>query len=162
MHRQRKQSGFSLVEVLVATLLVGLSVAALVAANGAFSMVNGAGVDLSTAEFLIEQIKEWTTVVAVLDPQSGTTTFGLEEPNMVDADDIDDFDGQTFSPPVSSGGNPLAQLSSFSQQVVVENVSATNFSQVVGDHSSMFVRTTVSVSQNNSPIASASWIRARY
>lgn len=162
MNWQRKQSGFSLVEVLIATLLVGLSVAALLAANGAFSMVTGAAVDLSTAEFLIEQIREWTTVVAVLDPQSGTTTFGLEEPNMLDADDLDDFDGQTFSPPVSLGGNPLVLLSSFSQQVVVENVSATNFSQVVGDHASMFVRTTVSVSQNNNPIASASWIRARY
>ena len=81
---------------------------------------------------------------------------------MVDADDIDDFDGQTFSPPVSAGGNPLAQFSSFSQQVVVENVSATNFTQVVADHSSMFVRMTVSVSQNNNTIATASWIRARY
>ncbi|MCH7920157.1 MAG: prepilin-type N-terminal cleavage/methylation domain-containing protein [Planctomycetes bacterium] len=162
MNWQRKQSGFSLVEVLIAALLVGLSVAALLAANGAFSMVTGAAVDLSTAEFLIEQIREWTTVVAVLDPQSGMTTFGLEEPNMLDADDLDDFDGQTFSPPVSLGGNPLVLLSSFSQQVVVENVSATNFSQVVGDHASMFVRTTVSVSQNNNPIASASWIRARY
>ena len=162
MKCRRKQSGFSLVEVLIATLLVGVSVVALLAANGASSMVNGAGADLSTAEFLVEQIREWTTVLAVVDPQGGTTTFGLEEPNMVNADDIDDLDGQTFSPPVSAGGNPLAQFPSFSQQVVVENVSATDFTEVVGDHSSMFVRLTVSVSQNNNTIATASWIRARY
>lgn len=162
MKCQRKQSGFSLVEVLIATLLVGVSVVALLAGNGAFSMVNGVGVDLSTAEFLVEQIREWTTVMEVVDPEGGTATFGLEEPNMVDADDIDDLDGQSFSPPVAAGGDPLAQFSSFSQQVVVENVSATDFTQVVGDHSSMFVRTTVSVNQNNNTIASASWIRTRY
>ena len=43
MCSQMRQNGFTLAEVLIATLLVGLSVYALLAANGAFSMVNGAG-----------------------------------------------------------------------------------------------------------------------
>src|SRR5210317_1634039 len=98
MHTHKKRTGFTLTEVLIATLLVGLSVYALLAANGAFSMVNGVGVDMTTAEFLVEELRERTAVLPVLDPQSTTSTFGLEEPNMVDADDIDDYDGQTFSP----------------------------------------------------------------
>jgi prepilin-type N-terminal cleavage/methylation domain-containing protein len=55
--KRRETRGFTLVEVLIATLLVGLAIAALVAANGSFSMANVAGADLSTAEFLAEQIR---------------------------------------------------------------------------------------------------------
>ena len=60
--------GFSLIEVLIATVLIGLSIAALVAANGSFSMANVTGADLSTAEFLAEQIRELTTMLPVADP----------------------------------------------------------------------------------------------
>ena len=100
------------------------------------------------------------TVVTGLAPFSGT--FGLEEPNMVTADDVDDYDGQTFSPPIDAGGNALSDLSAFTQQITVENVSKTDLAQVVADHSSDFVRITVTVSQNNQNISAASWIRARY
>ena len=49
----RKQ-GFTLIEVLVAVVLIGLAIASLVAANSSFTRANGAGVNLSTAEFGIE------------------------------------------------------------------------------------------------------------
>ena len=58
--------------------------------------------------------------------------------------------------------NTLNDYTTFSQQVTVENVSASNFEQVVGDHSSYFVRVTVGVYQNSQLITSASWLRARY
>ena len=50
----------------------------------------------------------------------------------------------------------------FSQQITVENVSASNFEQVVGDHTTDFVRVTVRIFQNAREISSASWLRARY
>ena len=162
MNTRKKQTGFTLVEVLIATILVGLSIAALLTANGAFSMINGVGADMTTAEFLVEQVRECTAVLPVLDPQTNTGTFGLEEPNMVNADDVDDYDGQTFSPPIDAGGNALADFSAFTQQIAVENVSKTDLAQVVADHSSDFVRISVIVSQNNQNISAASWIRARY
>jgi len=157
-----KTGGFSLVEVLIATILIGLSIAALVAANGSFTMANDAGADLSTAEFLIEQIREMTTMLAVIDPETETTTFGPEETSVAGYDDLDDFDGQTFSPPINANKVPMASYPTFSQQVVVENLDPSNFNQVVGDHASDFVRVTATVSQNGRPISSASWIRARY
>ena len=58
--------GFSLIEVMIATVLIGLSIAALVAANGSFSMANVAGADLSTGEFVAEQIRELTTMLPVV------------------------------------------------------------------------------------------------
>ncbi len=160
----RNIRGFSLVEVLIATILIGLSIAALVAANGSFSMANDAGGDLSTAEFLIEQLRELTTMLPVVDPQLKATTFGPEtgETSLALYDDLDDFDGQTFSPPIGADRAVLAGYTSFSQQITVENLDPSNFNQVVADHGSDFVRITVIVSQNARPVSSATWIRARY
>jgi len=73
--------------VLIAVVLVGLAITALLVANSSFTIANGAGTDLSTAEFLIEQIRELTAMLPVIDPQSSTTTFGPEETNLADYDD---------------------------------------------------------------------------
>ncbi len=162
MNTDLKQAGFTLVEVLIATILVGLSVSALLTANGTFSMVNGVGADMTTAEFLMEQVRERTTTLSVLDPQSTTNTFGLEESDIVNADDIDDYDGQAFSPPIDAAGNTLTEFSAFTQRITVENVSKNDLALVVGDHSSDFVRISVVVAQNNQDITNASWIRSRY
>ncbi len=160
----RTTRGFSLIEVLIATILIGLSIAALVAANGSFTMANDAGGDLSTAEFLIEQLRELTTMLPVVDPQLEATVFGPEtdETSLALYDDLDDFDGRTFSPPIGADRAVLAGYPSFSQQITVENLDPSNFNQVVADHGSDFVRVTVIVSQNGRQVSSATWIRARY
>lgn len=163
MRDRKYRRGFTLIEVLVSIILVGLAVASLVAANSAFTMANGLGTDLSTAEFLIEQIRELTTLLPVVDPMSGTTVFGPETgENLATYDDLDDFDGLTFSPPIGADRNALNAFASFSQQVTVENVNASNFEQVVSDHGSDFVRVTVRVFLNSKEISSTSWLRALY
>lgn len=154
--------GFSLIEVLIAIILVGLAIVSLVTANIAFTKANATGADMSTAEFLVEQIRELTALLPVVDPQTDTSTFGPEEANLEDYDDLDDFDGAGFSPPISADRDVLNNFAAFSQQITVENVNAANFEQVVGDHSSSFVRVTVKVFLNSQQISSAAWIRARY
>ncbi len=135
-------SGFSLIEVLIAIVLVGLAIVSLIAANSSFTQANAAGRDLSTAEFLIEQIRELTTL----------TDYG----------DLYGFDGASFSPPKGADGEDLNDFAAFSQEITVENVSAANFEEVVSDHSSFFVRITVKVFLNSREISSTSWIRAQY
>ena len=89
--------GFTLIEVLIAILLVGLAIVSLVSANGSFTQANGAGVELSTAEFLIEQIRELSAVLDVIDPDTGIATFGPEaSETLADYDDLDDFHGAVF------------------------------------------------------------------
>jgi prepilin-type N-terminal cleavage/methylation domain-containing protein len=163
-------AGFSLIEVLIATVLVGMAIAALVAANGSFSMANVAGADLSTAEFLIEQIRELTTMLAVADPEAAAwTVLGPEAGETLDTyDDVDDLDGfnsAALGAPISAGRTLLNNLSAFSQQVIVQRVNPSNFDETWSDDhdpSSNFVRITVSILENGRPISSASWIRARY
>jgi prepilin-type N-terminal cleavage/methylation domain-containing protein len=156
------RNGFSLIEVMIAVVLVGLSITALAVATNSFTTANGVGADLSTAEFLIEQIRELTTLLVVVDPESTTTTFGPEEASLAGYDDVDDFDNASFSPPINANRAAINDLAGFTQQVIVQNVNATNFDTVVADHGSAFVRITVNVSQNGQLISSANWIRARY
>ena len=158
------EGGFSLIEVLVAIILVGLAVVCLVASNSSFTKANAAGTELSTAEFLSEQIKELTMLLPVVDPETEDETFGPEDgETLANYDDLDDFDGlPPFSPPINANKLPLNDLAAYSQQVTVENVDASNFEQVVADTTSAFVRVTVKVYLNSKEICSTSWLRARY
>jgi len=162
MRDTKYKNGFSLIEVLIAVILVGLAITALVVANSSFTIANSAGTNLTTAEFIIEQIRELTTLLPVVDPQTPTATFGPEEASLAGYDDLDDFDGASFSPPINSNRELLNDFTAFSQHVTVENVNPADFEQVVSDHSSHFVRVTVKVFLNAKEISSASWIRARY
>lgn len=142
MKDTRYKDGFSLIEVLIAIVLVGFAIASLVTANIAFTKANGAGVELTTAEFLIEQIRERTV--------------------LVDYAGLYAFDDESFCPPQNANGDVLDELAAFSQQITVENVSASDFEQVEIDHSSDFVRVTVKVFLNSRQISSAKWLRTRY
>ena len=157
-----KRGAFTLAEVLVATVLIGLAIVSLIIANRAFAQVNGAAVKLTTAEFLIDQIRELTMSLDVVDPQGGET-FGPETgESLSNYDDLYDFDGLTFSPPINSGRQQLTDLGAYSQQITVENVDATNFEQVVLDGGSPFVRITVRVFINAEELSSRQWLRAIY
>jgi prepilin-type N-terminal cleavage/methylation domain-containing protein len=161
--------GFTLIEVLIATVLIGFSIAALVAANGSFSMANVTGADISTAEFLVEQIRELTAMLplvepgattwTVLGPEAGETTLGLYD----DVDDFDGFNSATLGAPISAQRTPLIDLAAFSQQITVQKLNPANFNQTWADNTgSNFARVTVNILQNGRQISSASWIRARY
>jgi len=166
MRNGKYNSGFSLIESLIAILLVGFAMVSLLAANGTFTKANGAGTDLSTAEFLVEQIRELSALLPVVEPntpESAVDVFGPEPgETLATYDDLNDFDGTSFSPPINANRSPLAELAAFSQQVTVQNVNASNFEQVVADHSSAFIRVTVRVYVNSKEISSARWLRARY
>ncbi len=134
-----KKRAFTLIEVLIAIILVGLAIASLLGANLAFTRANGSGAELSTAEFLIEQIRELTAMKAY--------------------NDLSAFNDRMYSPPIGANEEVLNAFSSYTQQIVVENVSDTNFTIVVGN--SNFVRITTSIYLNGKKITSASWIRAK-
>ena len=138
----KKTNGFTLIEALFAALLLGLVVAALAAASGAFTMANGYGVDLSTAEFLIEEVRE----------QTANVDFETL---------ITNYDGQTFSPPIDVRGVAMFDFGQFAQQVSIEHVQSGNFDQIDISGSSDFIRVTVTVTKGGKPISTTSWIRAR-
>lgn len=142
MLKTRNKNAFTLIEVLIAVVLVAVAVASLVGANVSYTKANGAGVDLSTSEFLVEQIRELTLVT--------------------DFDNLQLLDGQVYSPPHAADGSSLSEFAVFSQAITVENVNPGNFEQVVADGSSDFVRVTVTVALNSRQISEASWLRTSH
>ncbi len=138
--RYRRRQGFTLLEALFAAMLIGLAIAALLGTSSAFTMKNAAGVDLSTAEFLIEEIREMTA----------------SEP----FDILPAYDGQSYNPPIDVEKHLLEDFSAFTQQIQVQYVNASNLTQTVPGPTD-FVRITVTILKKDRPISSASWIRAR-
>ena len=140
-HERLTKNGFTLIEVLLAIILVGLAIASLLAASKSFTSVNAAGSQSTTAEFLIEQIRELTA--------------------MKTYNDLPAFNDRTYSHPngpIGSNGEVLNNFAAFSQQITVENVSDTDFTAVVP--TSHFVRVTVKIFLNAKEISSACWVRA--
>jgi prepilin-type N-terminal cleavage/methylation domain-containing protein len=135
--------GFTLVEVLFAVLLVGLSIAGLTAANYAYSQANGAAVDISTAEYLAEQIRELTATKSITEiPQTSWRPVA--------------------NAPVNAQGTLLpAEFSIWTQQVSVQALQA-DLSTVDTGANPSFYRVTVRILKGSSEISSSSWIRARY
>lgn len=156
------KNGFTLIEVLISIVLMGIVISALVGANICFTDASGESLKLSNAQFLTEQIRQLTALLAADDPQTGIATFGTEEAGLSGYDDIDDFDNKTFSPPINLMREQLTDFTGYSQKINVENVSESNLEQVVSDKGSDTLRVTVEVSLNSELLTSTSWLRARY
>jgi prepilin-type N-terminal cleavage/methylation domain-containing protein len=142
-----KKQAFTLIEVLIAIILVGLAIASLLGANLAFTRANGSGAQLSTAEFLIEQIRELTVMKVYNETHN----------------DLSPLDGITYSHPngpIGSNGEVLNDFASYSQQITVKNVKDNDFTSD-GDTSSHFVKITVKILLSGKEISSACWIRAK-
>lgn len=165
MIRNRKhQKAFTIMEVLVAAVVIALAITALLGGNRAFSQANGVAVQISNAEFLIGQIREMMLRTPVVDPETEDDTFGTEsgEYFVGDYDDLDDYDDRTFSPPIDVYQNTISDLAAYSQRVTIQNIDADDFSTTVADHGSDFVRVTVQILLNGEVVASENWIRARH
>ena len=157
-----KRKGFTLIEVLVSAILIGVIVTAIVASGGLFNRANAVGIDISSSEFLAEEIREMLMTLPMTDPATGKTTFGPEvgENSAMLYDDVDDFDGAVFSPPRDVNRQQLTKFAQFTQEITVENVSNSNFAVVVADHGSNFMRITVKIKMNGQVVNTAVWVRS--
>lgn len=138
MKTKHNAHGFTLIEALFASMLIGMVIVSLVAASGAYTIVNGVGIDMSTAEFLIEEIRELTAPM----------TF----------DELLTYEGVTYNPPIDIEKIEMTEFSAFSQVVTIEYVQASSLETVVTGPTD-FVRVTVTVTKNGQAVSSASWIR---
>lgn len=144
MRTKTSKTGFTLLEALMAAMLIGLAIAALAASSGAFTTYNAAGVDLSTAEFLIEEIRELTA----------STAFA----------DLGDFNNQSYNPPRNAdtdNDTRMTEFSTYTQNVTVTYVTSANLG-TVSAAATDFRRITVTITKNGQAVTSASWIRAQY
>ncbi len=92
---QARRAAFTLIETALATVIVGVGVLAMVAAQQAFHQQNNWSTHASIAERLGNEIREMSLLLPRHDPVTGNATWGPEtsETSWEDYDDVDDFDG---------------------------------------------------------------------
>src|SRR5688572_21645248 len=93
--RPRIRRGFTLIEAALASIIVGVGVLALVAAQQAFHQKNMWSTHASTGTWLANELREMTLNLPRHDPVTGAGVWGPEENGLSidDFDDLDDFDG---------------------------------------------------------------------
>lgn len=152
--RRTRQRGFTLIEASLVTVIVGVGVLAIVAAQQAYHKQNAYSQRVGTALLLANEIRELTMHLPQHDSITNTQYWGPEpnEPDVDQFDDLDDFDGSagsgvTFSPPIDALRQAIPNMAGWSQVVTVENVLPTyiNASVTAPDNSTDLMRFTVRV-----------------
>lgn len=160
----RARDGFTLTEVAVATAIVGIGVAALMACLVAGTRTNRAGQQLAQAVFLIQEIREWSLKL----PFSDTDPDDVGNPPGQDGwdpqvfvDDLDDLMGVTYSPPRNACGQKLTGMRGWSQTITLTWRNPDQLTSIVTPGTSDIIHVQVKVAYQGRKVRSAGWLVAR-
>ncbi len=121
-----RSRGFTLVEVVVASLLVGGVLVATLALVGDVRSAQTSMSSQAQGQFLAEDLLAEIMMFGFSDPDQ-LATFGTEagENGMSRArfDDVDDYHGWSASPPELQGGTPMAAFTGWTRSVEVVHVA---------------------------------------
>ena len=162
--RYRKLArGFSLVEVAVATIIIGLGVAALMVSVGAGTRTNNEGMKLTEAVFLAQEMREWTLKLPFVDPNLPNSPPGPEgsENPQVSVDDLDDLMNVTYSPPRNGQGSPITDMAGWSQHITITWQDENSLALTVSNGSSNFVYVEVRIAYQGQEVLTTGWLVAR-
>ena len=124
--RGRRRTAFTLMEAMLATIIVGIGVTSSMALFAACTRQNAVAANTTAAMHLAQNIQETMAGLPLIDPEFGDLYFGAArlEPGelrgrLKDYDDVDDYDGESFNPPIDSTGQAISSMSQFTQVVSV-------------------------------------------
>jgi len=130
----KRRNAFTMIEVVMATLLVGLLLVAAMNTLGAATRGQLTNGERGRASLLAGDLMAEILTQAYRDPEGGVgigPDTGEGTTTRADFDDVDDYDGWTRSPPEDANGAALVSGSGLTRSVTVDCVSATNLTQVV-------------------------------
>ena len=158
----RQRGGFSLVEILMAAILLAIGVAGLLSAMAAGTQTNQAGRDLATASFLAQEIREYTLRLPFADPD--TDDSAAPGPNGSDpktfVDDLNDMMAVTYSPPRDGQFKQIAGMTDWSQEVKITWRDPKQLTKEVDPGKSNVVYVQVTIKHHGVHILTTGWIVA--
>lgn len=159
--RSRSRQGFTLIEAALVTTIISFGVLAMLQLLAVGTVSNNDGAEMSTAINLAKSIRELMIGMPIADPTT-PTNWGSEPGEVLGGpagyDDIDDFDGKTYSPPIDARRTSIAALPDWSQTIRVQTVDPNLLTSTVPNGTTAAVRVTVTVSRNGKQITSYSWV----
>lgn len=166
--------GFTLIEAGLATIIVGTGILAAVQLFGVCAQQNMQSNRATVAMMLANNVQEAMGTATFNDPQTGRATYGPEAgETLAGYDDLDDFNNQTFSPPIDANRTSIPSMAQYSQVVTVRPVFPEQLSSNSNDASPTIatstytgaVRVRIRVFYRASPTSTAdevytrSWVR---
>ncbi|MFA6133129.1 MAG: prepilin-type N-terminal cleavage/methylation domain-containing protein [Phycisphaerae bacterium] len=159
--------GFSLVEVAVATAIIGIAVTALMASLAAGTRSNRASQQLTQAVFLAQELREWTSTLPFKDPDPADANNppgpdGTSPQSFVD--DLDDLTGVTYSPPVDCTSAPAQRLNGlrgWSETFTLTWRDPNNLTHAVSNGGSEIINVQVDIKYQNRIVLTSGWIVAK-
>src|ERR1700733_5299069 len=120
MFRTRTARGFTLIEAALATIIVGVGIVSTMTLFAACSQQASSANQITTATMLANNVHEALAGLSFGDPTFGHQYFGPEPgETLATYNDIDDFDGSKFNPPIDAQRNQIPTLSKYTQWVTV-------------------------------------------
>lgn len=169
------RAGFSLVEALIAVLLLAVGTVPLIWGLRLHTEFNYHGSNMSRATALAQEIREWTLNLPFTDPDEGDGGKPPGADGSSPATYVDDLDdlyvegGLTYSPPVCTPDsanptavNPLSGLENWSQVITLTWRDPTNPNLEVAAGSSELIHVHVDILFYDKVYLSTGWLISNY
>jgi type II secretory pathway pseudopilin PulG len=144
--------GFTLLEAMIATMIVGSGIVAIMGAQRAFHTQNDWAAQAAIGQQLGVELRELVLGLPQRDPVTNDDVWGPEPDEVAvdDFDDLDDFDGAVFDSasgtgPLNALRVPIQDMAGWRQRVFVENINPFDLTETVADGGSDLMRVTVIV-----------------
>ena len=153
------RGGFTLIEALIASIIVGLGITALLMASKSGTQVNASARDITHAINLGQEVREWTLKLPFQDPDTPDNPPGPDGSSpQTFVDDLDDLKSVTYSPPRDASGQAISDMTGWSQQITLSWRNPTNLSEAVSDGASEMIYVEVVISHEGQSVLTTGWL----
>jgi len=134
----KTRHGFTLIEICVATAIIGVSITSLMVAMASGTRMNENGQDISEAGFLAQEVREYTV------KQSYNTVTAMA--------------GVRYTPPIDAQGQPINELAGWSQKIAINYVDPATPTNLVQPGPTDMMLVTVTICHNGAGVFSSCWM----
>jgi len=150
--------GFTLIEAALVTCLIGFGVVSILQLLAAGTMSNVEAMELTTGLTLANNVREMMQSLSFTDPVQATHWGPETGETLATYNDVDDFDGATFSPPLDARRQSLSGFSAWTQHVDVYTCDPNRLQLSVPKGTKPMNKVVVTVSHNGRVVAQTSWL----